>query len=135
MIEPAAYGIAVSFGPNTQNFRDIVAALLSEQAAVVVHNGDELTAFVRRALDDPMFAGELGERAKAFVASQLGATDRTLAHLLPLFASNSPGGMIQAVAAANAWSKSSRRFSKASRPIERRIRLSVMPKAARAAGS
>ncbi len=84
MIEPAAYGIAVSFGPNTQNFRDIVAALLSEQAAVVVHNGDELTAFVRRALDDPMFAGELGERAKAFVASQLGATDRTLAHLLPL---------------------------------------------------
>jgi 3-deoxy-D-manno-octulosonic-acid transferase len=86
MIEPAAYGVAVSFGPNTQNFRDIVAALLSEQAAVVVHNGDELTAFVLRALDDPMFAAELGQRAKAFVASQLGATDRTLAHLLPLLA-------------------------------------------------
>ena len=28
MIEPAAYGAAVSFGPNTRNFRDIVAALL-----------------------------------------------------------------------------------------------------------
>ena len=27
MIEPAAYGAAVSFGPNTWNFRDIVAAL------------------------------------------------------------------------------------------------------------
>jgi 3-deoxy-D-manno-octulosonic-acid transferase len=86
MIEPAAYGVAVSFGPDTQNFRDIVAALLSEQAAVVVHNGEELTAFVRRALDDRMFAVQLGQRAKAIVASQLGATDRTLAHLLPLLA-------------------------------------------------
>ena len=28
MIEPAAYGAAVSFGPNTRNFRDIVAAML-----------------------------------------------------------------------------------------------------------
>jgi 3-deoxy-D-manno-octulosonic-acid transferase len=86
MIEPAAYGVAVSFGPNTQNFRDIVAALLAETAAVEVRNGDELTAFVRRAIDDPMFAVELGQRAKAFVASQLGATDRTLAHLMPLLA-------------------------------------------------
>jgi 3-deoxy-D-manno-octulosonic-acid transferase len=84
MIEPAAYGVATSFGPNTQNFRDIVAALLAEKAAVVVHNGDELTAFVGHALDDPEFTAELGQRARAFVASQLGATDRTLTHLLPL---------------------------------------------------
>jgi 3-deoxy-D-manno-octulosonic-acid transferase len=84
MIEPAAYGVATSFGPNTQNFRDIVAALLAAKAAVVAHNGDELTAFVRRALEEPAFAAELGRRAKTFVASQLGATDRTLAHLLPL---------------------------------------------------
>ncbi len=39
MIEPAAYGAAVSFGPNTWNFRDIVAAMLDRHAAVVV--GDE----------------------------------------------------------------------------------------------
>ena len=36
MIEPAAYGAAVSFGPNTWNFRDIVAAMLAHDAAVVV---------------------------------------------------------------------------------------------------
>ena len=84
MIEPAAYGVAVSFGPNTQNFRDIVAGLLAEQAAVVVRDGDELTDFVRRALEDPRFAAELGQRAKAFVSRQLGAADRTLAGLLPL---------------------------------------------------
>ena len=31
MIEPAAYGAAVCFGPNTWNFRDIVAALLGRR--------------------------------------------------------------------------------------------------------
>ncbi len=84
MIEPAAYGVAVAFGPNTQNFRDIVAGLLAAQAAVVVNSGDELTAFVRGALEEPGFAAALGERAKRFVAGQLGAADRTLELLLPL---------------------------------------------------
>ncbi|HEV3341952.1 MAG TPA: glycosyltransferase N-terminal domain-containing protein, partial [Pirellulales bacterium] len=36
MIEPAAYGAAVCFGPNTRNFRDIVEQMLCERAAVVV---------------------------------------------------------------------------------------------------
>jgi 3-deoxy-D-manno-octulosonic-acid transferase len=77
MIEPAAYGAAVSFGPKTRNFRDVVAALLEAKAAVVVHDGDELTAFVRRCVDDPGFAAELGARAKRVVVAQLGATKRT----------------------------------------------------------
>ena len=63
MIEPAAYGAAVSFGPNTRNFRDIVAQLLSAEAAVVVHDGDELTAFVERCLVDANYASELGRRS------------------------------------------------------------------------
>jgi hypothetical protein len=50
---------------------------------------------VRRVLDDPRFAAELGQRAKAFVARQLGAADRTLTRLLPLLprgkADASPG--------------------------------------------
>ena len=64
MIEPAAYGAAVSFGPNTRNFRDIVAAMLAGEAAVVVQDGDELTAFVARCLDEPQFADRLGARAR-----------------------------------------------------------------------
>lgn len=84
MIEPAAYGAAVSFGPNTRNFRDIVAMLLAAEAAVVVNDGTELTAFVRRALVDRLFAAALGQRARALVASQLGATARTFELLAPL---------------------------------------------------
>jgi len=84
MIEPAAYGAAVSFGPNTRNFRDVVAMLLAARAAVVVHDGDELTDFVRRALTARDFAEGLGERARRLVASQLGATSRTFELLAPL---------------------------------------------------
>ncbi len=84
MIEPAAYGAAVCFGPNTHNFRDIVSMLLMRQAAVVVQDGQELTAFVRRCLEEPVWADELGRRAQALVLEQQGATQRTLCRLAKL---------------------------------------------------
>jgi 3-deoxy-D-manno-octulosonic-acid transferase len=84
MIEPAAYGAAVSFGPNTWNFRDIVAAMLAQDAAVVVHNPDEFTRFVGRCLREPDYAAELGRRAQSLVLSQRGAIERTFALLTGL---------------------------------------------------
>jgi 3-deoxy-D-manno-octulosonic-acid transferase len=77
MIEPAAYGAAVSFGPNTWNFRDVAAEMLHREAAVEVHSGEELTAFVGRCLTDAAWANDRGRRAKDLVAQQLGATSRT----------------------------------------------------------
>ncbi len=86
MIEPAAYGVATCFGPNTRNFRDIVAALLTADGARVVADEAEMEAFVRRCLADPAHAEDLGSNARRLVASQLGATARTvelLESLLP----------------------------------------------------
>jgi 3-deoxy-D-manno-octulosonic-acid transferase len=77
MIEPAAYGAAVSFGPNTANFRDIAALMLARQAAVVVADGSEMTEFVRRCLEEPDYAPQLGRRARSLVAEQQGAAERT----------------------------------------------------------
>jgi 3-deoxy-D-manno-octulosonic-acid transferase len=82
MIEPAAYGAAVAFGPHTRNFRDEVRLLLKAGAAEVVHSGDELTAFVRRCLEDRDFAVERGRRAAALVTSQRGSRAATAALLL-----------------------------------------------------
>jgi 3-deoxy-D-manno-octulosonic-acid transferase len=82
MLEPAAYGAAVSFGPHTRNFRDEVARLLAADAAVVVPNGPALTAFVERCLDDEAYAIGLGRRAADLVASQRGATATTAAAIL-----------------------------------------------------
>ncbi len=86
MIEPAAYGAAVAFGPNTWNFRDVSEALVAGQAAVVVQNADELAAFVRQCMVQPDFRTLLGTRARALVLGQRGALRRTcelLSELLP----------------------------------------------------
>ncbi len=82
MIEPAAYGAAVCFGPKTQIFRDVVQLLLERHAAVVVQNGAELTSFVRRCLVDPEWAGRLGQAAAEVVQQQAGAADRTVDAIL-----------------------------------------------------
>ncbi len=62
MIEPAAYGAAVSFGPNTWNFSDVVGAMLAQDAAVEVADAGELERFVRRCLEEPDYAVALGAR-------------------------------------------------------------------------
>jgi 3-deoxy-D-manno-octulosonic-acid transferase len=81
MIEPAGYGCAISFGPNTWNFRDVVATFLQRDAAVVIRDEQELEAFVRRCLAEPAFAQSLGRRAQQLVFDQQGAADKTVALL------------------------------------------------------
>jgi 3-deoxy-D-manno-octulosonic-acid transferase len=78
MIEPAGYGAAVLFGPNTHNFRDVVERLLSADAARVVQNGGELTATLADCLSHPERARAQGARAQQLVLTQQGATQRTI---------------------------------------------------------
>lgn len=78
MMEPAAYGAAVLFGPNTWNFRDVTEALLSREAAKVIHGADELTAVVRQLLVNVSTRSRLGTTAREFVLTQQGATTRTI---------------------------------------------------------
>jgi 3-deoxy-D-manno-octulosonic-acid transferase len=77
MLEPAAYGAAVAFGPHTRNFQAEVARLLAAEAAEVVADGPALTAFVGRCLADPAWAAALGGRAAALVAAHRGGTAAT----------------------------------------------------------
>ncbi|MGQ9821503.1 MAG: 3-deoxy-D-manno-octulosonic acid transferase [Thermogutta sp.] len=90
MIEPAAYGAAVCFGPNTWNFRDVVRQFLSAEAAVVVRDGQELERFVSRCLEDPDYRRAWGNRARDLVLSHRGAVERTLALLAPWLEARSP---------------------------------------------
>ncbi|MBS0261494.1 MAG: 3-deoxy-D-manno-octulosonic acid transferase [Planctomycetes bacterium] len=86
MIEPAGFGAAVLFGPNTWNFKDVVELLLTHDAARVVHSGAELTFRLAELLADADGARQLGHRARDLVTAQAGATGRTvelLAGLLP----------------------------------------------------
>jgi len=82
MLEPAGYGCAVSFGPDTRNFANIADRLLDAGGAVRVNDAAELTRFVRRCLDEPPAADALGRSARTFVQSHQGATARTVDALL-----------------------------------------------------
>jgi 3-deoxy-D-manno-octulosonic-acid transferase len=84
MLEPAGFGAAISFGPNTQNFREITTALLQQNAAVAVRDEAELLTQVKNWLDDPASREQFGQRAQAFVATQTGATHRTIEVMLRL---------------------------------------------------
>ena len=78
MLEPAGYGCAVSFGPDTRNFRQIARGLLEEGAAARVMDLGELDSFVRTCLHDPAYAEHLGRSAKRVVRSHQGATVKTV---------------------------------------------------------
>jgi 3-deoxy-D-manno-octulosonic-acid transferase len=81
MIEPAAYGAAVVFGPHVWNFREPAGRLVAEGAAVQVADAAGLEAAVRRLLGDAAERARLGAAARRFVQAQQGATERTVALL------------------------------------------------------
>lgn len=83
MIEPAAYGVPVCFGPNIQNFSDIADLLLDANASVMVHDEREWERFVRQMIGLPIRAAALGHAAAGIVRAHQGACQRTLNALEP----------------------------------------------------
>ena len=84
MLEPAALGRAVLFGPNTWNFRADVELLLAAEAVLQIGGRNELDAALLRLLGDPALRAALGERAVALIRENQGATARTLELIAPL---------------------------------------------------
>lgn len=76
-IEPAALGKPVIFGPNMQNFGDVVRAFLAQDAVVQVQNAAELEQQLARLLADEARRAELGRKALKVVSENLGASKRT----------------------------------------------------------
>ncbi len=81
MMEPAAFGAAVMFGPHTENFRETVEHLLERGGARQIGDEAELTAALIDDLNDPESAASRGAAGRAFVLAQNGAADRTLTEL------------------------------------------------------
>ena len=82
MIEPAGYGAAICFGPDTRNFRDVVTALLKRDAARVVYDSVELEETLLAWLANRPAAIGQGQRARDYVLSQNGATSKTVSCLI-----------------------------------------------------
>lgn len=84
MIEPAARGAPVLFGPHTRNFEAISRALLDCGAGVRVHDAAQLARETLRFACDGDARARAGAAARSLIAAHRGATARTLAHLLPV---------------------------------------------------
>lgn len=81
MIEPAALGLVPVFGPHVWNFQAIANALVVGEMAAKVFSPQELLGAFQEQLRFPDRLKVRGEKAKEFVASQHGATCRTVAML------------------------------------------------------
>lgn len=76
VLEPAAFGVPVLFGPRNETSRD--AALLSQRGGgAVVPNEADLTRRLRLWLTDANARREAGDYARALVRSGIGAADRS----------------------------------------------------------
>ncbi|MGA2247521.1 MAG: 3-deoxy-D-manno-octulosonic acid transferase [Verrucomicrobiota bacterium] len=82
-IEPAASGKPVVFGPHMENFKDIVRLFLTREAAVQVKNAQELERTLSALLENQNRRSELGQRARAVVAQNLGSIERTVDMIVP----------------------------------------------------
>ena len=67
MIEPAAYGAAVIFGPHVWNFQDATAKLVAAGAAIQITDAPALESAIERLLSDPCERQRLGTAAQKLV--------------------------------------------------------------------
>ncbi len=79
VLEPAALGVPVVFGPHMFNFESISRMLLAEGAAVEVVGARELADTVSSWLGDASERTRIGENGSRVVAANRGALDRLLA--------------------------------------------------------
>jgi len=82
-IEPAALGKPVVFGPNMQNFKDIVRIFLTRNAAVLVKDAAALESTLADLLANPARREDLGRNARDTIAENLGSVERTVEMILP----------------------------------------------------
>jgi len=85
-LEPAAWGTPVLTGPHVHNFQEVYAEMLASGAAVEVDGPETLARALGGWLDDPEAASRAGERGRAVVHANRGATRKTVEALLRLSA-------------------------------------------------
>ena len=78
IVEAAASGHPVVFGPNMQNFKAIAAEFVAAGAGVQVPDQSEFVHAVRDLLHDEQLRAKVTSAAKAVIARNVGATDLTV---------------------------------------------------------
>ena len=79
VLEPAALGKPVAFGPHMYNFAAISDLLLEREAAKMVSNAEELAAIIQLWFEDASERARVGENGRQVVHENQGAVDRLFA--------------------------------------------------------
>lgn len=81
ILEPAAHGTPVCFGPKHERFHE-AEALINRGGAIVIKNASELVSLIDHYQDDPEEQAEAGAAAKDYIWSNRGATEKVAQALL-----------------------------------------------------
>ena len=81
VLEPAFFGCPVIVGPHMENFPDIAAELINGGGLVRISKPSELESRIHSLLNDPLYRGRIGERARELAIAKRGATDQALGEI------------------------------------------------------
>jgi 3-deoxy-D-manno-octulosonic-acid transferase len=81
ILEAAAVGVPVMFGPYMVNFKEIARGVLSHNAAIQCQNKDELVNSILALYEQPAYREALAEKGREFVRENQGAIARICAML------------------------------------------------------
>jgi 3-deoxy-D-manno-octulosonic-acid transferase len=79
ILEPAMHGKPIVFGPHMENFAEIAATFIANDAAVQVSTPSELGELVIALMGDPVRRARLGAAARALIEANRGAKEKTMA--------------------------------------------------------
>jgi len=79
ILEPAAFGKPIVFGPHMHNFAEIADTFVTKLAGIQVQSNHELEEALLSLVTDPVRRARLGAAARALVEANRGAKDKTLA--------------------------------------------------------
>ena len=88
LIEACAAGTPVLVGPHTHNFAEATRLAVAAGAAAQVQDGGALAAELQHLLNQPDTLREMQRQCAGFVASNRGATDKTLQIIVSLNTTN-----------------------------------------------
>jgi 3-deoxy-D-manno-octulosonic-acid transferase len=95
ILEPAVHGKPIVIGPHMENFAEISATFLTNQAAVQVPDAAGLVDAIVRLTGDPVERARLGAAARALVEANRGAKARTMAAIESLIPPPGSRGVVR----------------------------------------
>ncbi|MFH1117101.1 MAG: 3-deoxy-D-manno-octulosonic acid transferase [Pseudomonadota bacterium] len=84
IVEPAAWGKMVLFGPSMEDFREAREILMGAGAGIEVTGAEDLSARIRKILEDPEAYGILAKNGRREILSHVGSARRNAGYLSKL---------------------------------------------------